>query len=228
MTGATLLKAGMGRGLYPLVDADVCQKRGLDLVEFARAVVDAGPALLQLRAKDRAAGEVQRSAEQIASYLPTGGPKLIINDRADIAQAVGASGVHVGQEDLPAREVIRHFPSLCVGLSTHDEAQLKAALELEGLGYVALGPIFPTESKKNAEPAVSLPRLRVGYDLAQKCGLPLVAIGGITEERLSEVSETCDFVAAISLLLPSATESQPYTWVRNRCAALDRLIKAGR
>lgn len=228
MTPTTLPQARVGRGLYPLIDADSCQKRGLDVVEFASALSDAGLSFVQLRAKERSATEVQRWATAIMSSLPPGGPKLIINDRADIALTVGASGVHVGQSDLPASELIRHFPSLVVGLSTHDEEQLISALDLGGIGYVAFGPVFPTESKKNPEPVVTLERLSKAYDLSQKRGLPLVAIGGITEERLLEVSQVCDFVAAISLLLPDVSETRPYTWVRDRAIALDRDIKMSR
>ena len=218
----------LGRGLYPLIDADACLSIGLSPVECARAAIDACPPLLQLRAKDRPAAVVQDWAEQIAHNLPKGGTRLVINDRADIAQAVSASGVHVGQDDIPASELMRHFPSLLVGLSTHDERQLEAALDLEGLGYVALGPIFPTESKKNAEPALSLARLAKAYGLAQERRRPLVAIGGITMDRIAEVSEVCDLVAAISLILPNATVAQPYSWIRSRCAELDRLVKAAR
>jgi thiamine-phosphate pyrophosphorylase len=228
MTPTSPPRAGMGRGLYPLIDADACQKRGLDVVEFARALIDAGPPLIQLRAKERAPADVQKWAEQIMSLLPQGGPELIVNDRADIAQAVGACGVHVGQKDLPASELIRHFPSLCVGLSTHNEAQLTAALELDGLGYVALGPIYPTDSKKDPEPVVTLENLQKAYELAQKCGRTLVAIGGITEARLPEVSRVSDLVAAISLVLPDVSEVRPYSWARGRAASLDRLIKASR
>lgn len=219
---------GLGRGLYPLIDADACQKRGLDIVECARAVVDAGPPLVQLRAKERPAREVESWVEQIAHGLPEGGTRLIVNDRADIALFAGASGVHVGQSDLPARELVRRFPTLVVGLSTHDESQLEAALEVEGLGYVAFGPIFPTESKKNAEPTLSMERLRKAYALTQEKGRLLVAIGGITEDRLAEVSESCDFVAAISLLLPHSSQSQPYSWIRERSALLDRRVKGTR
>lgn len=226
MTSQASPENGLRRGLYPLIDADACQKRGLDLVQCARAVVDAGPPLVQLRAKERAAGQVHIWAEQIAHSMPSGSTRLILNDRADIALFSGASGVHVGQSDLPARELIRHYPSLVVGLSTHDERQLEHALELEGLGYVAFGPIFPTLSKKNPEPALSMERLRKAYDLARKRERLLVAIGGITEARLSEVSEACDLVAAIGLIMPEVSQSKPYTWIRERCALLDRVVKA--
>jgi thiamine-phosphate pyrophosphorylase len=228
MTPNTPAELGLSRGLYPLIDADACERLGLDPVDCARAAVEAGPPLLQLRAKNRPASTVQRWAEQIVHFLPQGGPRLVINDRADVAYAVGASGVHVGQDDLPAAQVVRHFPSLLVGLSAHDEAQLEAALGLGGLTYVALGPIFPTTSKENAEPSLSLPRLRAAYELARERGRKLVAIGGITMSRISEVAETCDLVAAISLILPQTPENQPYSWIRKRVATLDHLVKQAR
>ncbi len=216
------------RGLYPLIDADACQQRGLDLLECARAVIDAGPPIFQLRAKGRSAGVVLAWAEALAKLLPSGGPRLVINDRADIAAAVGAAFVHVGQDDLPAEELARRYPSLAVGLSTHDEAQLGEALEMAGLGYVALGPIFPTYSKENPEPALSVGRLEAAYERTRVRGMSLVAIGGITEETLPDVSRASDLVAAISLILPSTQGGRDYSWIRERCASLDRMIASER
>src|SRR5690606_5507518 len=121
-----------------------CEARELDVLECARAVIDAGPPILQLRAKGRPTGLVMSWAEAIASQLSPGGPRFIVNDRADIAASVGADGVHVGQEDLPAEDLLRVYPQLAVGLSTHDERQLDWALQISGLDYVAFGPVFPT------------------------------------------------------------------------------------
>lgn len=214
------------RGLYPLIDADACEARELDLLECARAILDAGPPILQLRAKGRPTGLVVNWAEAIASQLSFGGPRFIVNDRADIATSVGANGVHVGQEDLPARELVRAFPKLAVGLSTHDERQLDEALEISGLDYVAFGPVFPTLSKKNAEPSLSLQRLEGAFRRTRAHRPALVAIGGITESNLADVSRASDLVAAVSMVLPDTRRPGAYSWIRERCASLNRKIQA--
>jgi thiamine-phosphate pyrophosphorylase len=90
----------------------------------------------------------------------------------------------VGQDDLSAGEVRRLYPKLDVGLSTHSRGQLSAALAAGGLGYVALGPVFPTGSKKNPDPVVGTLMLKEAHELARSHNTPLVLIGGMTEERM--------------------------------------------
>ena len=105
------------------------------------------------------------------------GVQFIVNDRADLAAMVGASGVHVGQDDLPVEDARKICPAPCwVGVSTHNVNQLREAA-LTSADYIAVGPIFPTVTKENPDPVVGLELLREARKLTAK---PLVAIGGVT------------------------------------------------
>ncbi len=112
------------------------------------------------------------------------GVRFIVNDRPDIALLSGAGGVHVGQEDLGVDEARAICgPDRWVGISTHSLEQLAAA-DRTSADYIALGPIFPTATKKNPDPVVGTELLRKARQMTRK---PLVAIGGITLERAAEV-----------------------------------------
>jgi thiamine-phosphate pyrophosphorylase len=131
------------------------------------------------------------------------GVPLVANDRPDLALLAGCDLVHVGQEDIPIDRVRRLAPGIGVGVSTHDAAQLAAALAARP-AYVAFGPIFETRSKANADPVVGLAELRSAYAQASAAGVPLVAIGGISRERARSLVGCADAVAVISELLPRA------------------------
>jgi thiamine-phosphate pyrophosphorylase len=126
---------------------------------------------------------------------------LFANDRPDLALLAGADGVHVGQDDLPLAEVRRLAPGLRVGLSTHDLAQLDAALELAP-DYVAFGPVFATRSKARPDPVVGIAGLRAAAARARARGIELVAIGGIDRERAPEITGTGAIAAVIAALIP--------------------------
>jgi thiamine-phosphate pyrophosphorylase len=168
--------------LYPILDLDLLG--GRPPAGVASLLVGRGVPLLQLRAKnatDRRLVEVAR--ELLAVTSPRGVP-LIVNDRPDVARIVGAAGVHVGQDDLPPREVRAVLgEGAIVGLSTHDLEQLRAA-ESEPVDYVAFGPIFPTDTKRAADPVVGLELLARARALTRR---RLVAIGGITALTLRGV-----------------------------------------
>ena len=127
---------------------------------------------------------------------------FIVNDRADIARAVDADGVHLGQEDLPvelARRVLN--PGKCVGYSTHNLAQVMEA-DKSSADYVAFGPIFPTRSKERPDAVVGLEGLRQAREATRK---PLVAIGGMTvENACAAIDAGADSVAVISDLIGAA------------------------
>lgn len=213
------------RGLYAIADADAAERVGLGLMDCARAMMAGGASVLQLRAKGRDAGQVHGWLEELASTLPSqGGPLLVINDRADLARLVPGTAVHVGQDDLPPSDVLRVAPGAPVGLSTHNVEQLTSALALPDLHYVALGPIFPTSSKKNPDPVVGLTALAECHRLAQARGIPLVAIGGVNLENLPQVAQHAEMVAAISLLLPQVGTAEPYSWIEQRTRALSEQI----
>jgi thiamine-phosphate pyrophosphorylase len=109
--------------------------------------------------------------------------------------------VHVGQSDLSVRDVRKFAPSLRVGVSTHTEAEVEAAL-VERPDYVAFGPVFPTASKDRPEPAVGLDGLALAFERCKAASVPLVAIGGIDVARAPLVAKHADLIAVISALLP--------------------------
>ena len=181
---------------YPIVDTGAALARGLDPVEVAAEVLDGGARILQFRHKAFLSRQVFTWLEQIAGLARQAGAMLVVNDRADLAKLFGAA-LHVGQDDLPpsvARRVVG--PKGVVGYSTHNEAQLRAAMQ-EPADYVALGPIFGTATKENPDATVGIPELRRLRPLA--ASRPLVAIGGITRANALEVRAAgADSVAIVA------------------------------
>jgi len=169
------------------------------LAELVTTALTTGVRLFQLRMKTPHAGEFYDLAAQSCALVRAGGGTFIVNDRVDVAQAVGADGVHLGQEDLPladARKIMG--PDKLIGISTHN---LKQAVEAEagGADYIGFGPIFPTTTKEHPDPVVGLAGLR---EVRAKVRLPIVAIGGITTKNVREVvAAGADCVAVISAVL---------------------------
>jgi thiamine-phosphate pyrophosphorylase len=164
-------------------------------VEVAAALLAAGVRLIQLRDKRASSRELFSSAQRVAECVHQSEGRFILNDRADIARAVDADGVHVGQEDLPvemARAILA--PGRWVGYSTHVLEQVREA-DGSSADYIAFGPVFPTASKQNPDPVVGLEGLRQARQATRK---PLVAIGGITLTNAQAVIEAgADSVAII-------------------------------
>jgi thiamine-phosphate pyrophosphorylase len=182
--------------LYVIVDA---QQSPLPEMEMAERLLRAGVRLFQYRDKNAPAREMMQTARELAGRLRPEGAALIVNDRPDVAYLAGASGVHVGQEDLgvdEARSVAG--PGKWVGVSTHNADQFRAAAQTSA-DYIALGPIFATVSKERTDPVVGKELLKQVRPLTSK---PIVAIGGITLDRAREVIEAgADSVAVISGIL---------------------------
>ena len=143
--------------------------------------------------------EIYETSRKLAQETAKQGGLLIVNDRADIALAAGASGAHVGQDDLPP-DLVRKVlgGEKMVGYSTHNLEQLQDA-DQQAVDYIALGPIFATRSKERPDAVVGLELLRQARKLTRK---PLVAIGGITLETAAAVIEAgADSVAVIHDLI---------------------------
>ena len=181
--------------LYPILSTDALQRCGVTLEAAAEAMLAGGAEILQFRHKGHWSDRELKQAEWLAAQCQQTGALFVINDRADIAKLVGAA-LHLGQQDLPPSEV-RQYAGI-IGLSTHNEIQLRAAAT-EPIEYIALGPIFGTQSKENPDPVVGLSELARLRPLTEK---PLVAIGGITLDNAAEVIRAgADSVAIISGLL---------------------------
>ncbi|HVJ95157.1 MAG TPA: thiamine phosphate synthase [Labilithrix sp.] len=189
------------KGLYAIVDTKLLERRGTDPIEYARALLEARPAALQLRAKDCPARAILCWLRALGPLCRQAGVPLVANDRADLAALAGCEAVHIGQEDLPYELVHRIAPQLSVGISTHDTVQLDRALSFRP-SYVAYGPVFETTTKSNPDPVVGIDGLEQAYRRARAEGTPLVAIGGINLERAAKVAAHADAVAVISDLYP--------------------------
>jgi thiamine-phosphate pyrophosphorylase len=191
------------RGLYAIADLETLAAFRCDPVAFAEAVLPVRPAALQLRAKDTPARETLAVLRAIAPLCHRVGVPLVANDRPDLALFAGCDLVHVGQGDIPIDRARRIAPGIGVGVSTHDAGQLEAALAFRP-AYVAFGPVFETQSKRNAEPVVGLAALRHAHVRALAVGIPLVAIGGISRDRARSLVGAADAIAVIGELLPRA------------------------
>jgi thiamine-phosphate pyrophosphorylase len=167
--------------LYAIIDPSLLTISELDLAE---ALAGSGVELIQYRNKTASSRQFFEISKQLSSALGPRGVRLIVNDRADIALLAGAGGVHVGQDDLSVEDARAICgPDRWVGVSTHTLEQLAAA-DRTSADYIALGPIFPTATKKNPDPVVGTELLRKARRMTKK---PLVAIGGITLEHAAEV-----------------------------------------
>lgn len=189
--------------LYAIVDVDVCRAKNLPVVEFAQAVCAAQPRYVQLRAKQATARETLELLDAIVRVAERHGVLAFANDRADLALLARSDGVHVGQEDLPIAQVRSIAPALRIGVSTHNAPQLQAALRAAP-DYVAFGPVYCTTSKANADGPVGISDLVAAARLARAAQIPLVAIGGVSRERLRDVAPHADLVAMISALVPDS------------------------
>lgn len=183
--------------VYPITDTEIS---GLSHCEQVKRLSEGGARLIQLREKrasDRAFYADAAAAFQIAR---SAGVKLLINDRVDIAFALRADGVHLGQEDMPvdaARRILGD--DAVIGFSTHNIEQVHKALRLP-IDYLAFGPIFPTTSKRNPDPVAGLNQLGLVCEVASP--MPVIAIGGINQTNASDVLATgADAVAVLSALL---------------------------
>ncbi len=179
--------------LYAIADASFG-----DPVAIAARLFAAGAELVQLRNKNAFSGVLHEQAAAIVAEAPDTA-RVIVNDRVDVARLVGAAGAHVGQEDLPAADARSILgPDAVLGLSTHDLDQALRA-DTEAIDYLALGPIFLTPTKKDAEDVLGLD------GLARVCGLvrkPVVAIGGINLDNAPDVMAAgASSVAVISDLI---------------------------
>ena len=179
-------------------------KRAALLEIAATAMLEAGAEILQVRHKGHWTRDLFEQARRVALLCEEARFPLILNDRADIALLLNA-GLHIGQDDIPPSDARRLIGAgVTLGYSTHNAAQMTLAAD-EPVTYLALGPIFATQSKMNPGPVVGLPQLREWRRLSNK---PLVAIGGITRQNARSVLEAgADSVAVIGDLLPADCSS---------------------
>lgn len=178
--------------IYPITDAEIS---GLSHTEQVRRLIAGGATLIQLREKQKAAGDWFPDALEAAKLCREAGVLCIVNDRVDVALAIDADGVHLGQDDMPVAAARRLLgQDKIIGLSTHFIGQLEAALR-EPVDYLAIGPIFDTSTKSDPDPAIGIEMLSKA---AKTSGMmPLVAIGGIKADNLASIISAGAASAAI-------------------------------
>jgi thiamine-phosphate pyrophosphorylase len=174
--------------------------------ECAQRLVDAGVRLLQYRNKSACSRELLESSKRLSSLLMPQGVTFLVNDRADVASLAGASGVHLGQEDLGVEQARSMMgPGSLAGVSTHNLEQFQRAAATAA-DYLAVGPVFSTSTKANPDPVVGTDFIRRVRRLTNK---PIVAIGGITLDRAAEVIRAgADSVAVIGDILRAPDPGQ--------------------
>ena len=184
-------------GLYVILDPSVCPERPLP--DVLKASAETGAKLFQYRNKTAPMKVAYAEALPLKKIAHELGALFIVNDRCDLALAVGADGVHLGQGDLPltlARKVMG--PEKLIGISTHNPEQVRAAMA-GGPDYLGFGPIFKPGSKADHDPVVGIAGLKAIRSLTP---LPIFAIGGISLEQVEDVmSAGANGVAVISAIL---------------------------
>jgi thiamine-phosphate pyrophosphorylase len=210
MTSHATGKKDLGRqlsGLYVILDPSVCPDRPLR--DVLKASAAAGATLFQYRNKSASMKEAYAEALVLRKIAAEVGVTFIVNDRCDLALAVNADGVHLGQGDLPlhlARKVMG--PDKLIGISTHNAEQVRAAT-VGGPDYLGFGPIFKPGSKVDHDPVVGIEGLR---EIRPLTPLPVFAIGGITPDDVQEVIHAgANGVAVISAILKAGDIRQAVT-----------------
>jgi thiamine-phosphate pyrophosphorylase len=182
--------------LYAILDPE--QTSGRDPEAVLRRLLEGGAKIVQLRAKTMAPRDFLQLARSARSLTRSRDCRLLINDRADIALACDADGVHLGQEDLPLQAARKIMGQKLIGISTHDADQAGEA-ERAGADYIGFGPMFGTTTKETGISARGVEMLRQIHAVVK---LPIVAIGGITEKNVREVWRAgADSAAIISDIL---------------------------
>jgi thiamine-phosphate pyrophosphorylase len=166
---------------------------GHEPVELAGLMLEAGARVLQLRLKEASSRDFLAAARAIAALCQKADAMLLVNDRVDIAMLSGAAGVHLGQTDIPLRAARKLMgPRAIIGISTASVEQARAA-ESGGADYIGFGPMYPGGAKQ----ITSAKGIAVLREVRAAVGIPIVAIGGITEQTIPEVLAAGADAAAI-------------------------------
>ncbi len=189
----------MIEGLCLITDRKVS---GMSAEEITAAALRAGAVCIQYREKEKSRRELYHEAFRLRGLTREAGSIFIVNDHADIAFAVGADGVHLGQDDLPLPEARKIMGDRIIGISTHSVAEAVEAEE-GGADYIGFGPIFSTSTKDAGEPK-GVDMLR---EIKGRVKIPVVAIGGISLENLSRVIDAgADGIAVASAILTGSID----------------------
>jgi thiamine-phosphate pyrophosphorylase len=186
-------------GLY-LVTSQ-CMSEGRSTLDIISAALAGGVTLIQLREKDLPARALHELATEARALTAAADALLIINDRLDIALAVGADGVHLGQNDLPLTVARRLAPEMILGASSHDVPEARAA-QMAGASYVNIGPLFPTQTKLWTEAYLGIEGLK---EIAGRVDIPFTVMGGIKTHHILDLRAA----GADTIALVTAVTAQP-------------------
>lgn len=189
-------------GVHLVTDRGLCRGRSLEAIVLA--AVRGGAASVQLREKDLATRPFVEEAARLKALLAPWKVPLIINDRVDVALAVGAEGVHVGQQDMPCALVRRLMPGALIGLSVETWEDVERAQD-EPVDYLGVSPVFPTPTKTDTRGAWGLEGLARIRAFSRH---PLVAIGGVNLETIAAVAKAGAHGAAVVSAICSAEDPE--------------------
>jgi thiamine-phosphate pyrophosphorylase len=186
--------------VYLVTDTRLAADRPLDLI--VEAAIRGGAKIIQYRDKGATTRKMVETAKALCCLCHRMGARFLVNDRLDVALAVDADGIHIGQDDMPpgvARKLLG--PDKLIGVTVHNLDELKAAEE-ESVEYLSIAPIFATSTKPDHQSPLGLKGLRA---LAMQTGRPLVAIGGISHANAAEVIRSgAHGVCVVSAIMTAA------------------------
>jgi len=195
------------QGYYAILDVKGSSLDLPSVLDHAGELLAAAPCCLQLRGKHLGPALLCRLGHALRPLCTNAGVPLCVDDRMDVALAVAADAVHLGQQDLPLGEALAvreaaRADHLVVGISTHDLAQARAA-EVHGADYIGFGPVFATHTKIDPDPAAGLAALAT---VAASMRIPVVAIGGITQDSAPAVAAAGASAAAVIAAVDTAAD----------------------
>lgn len=202
-------------GLYLVTSQALA--RGRSTEKIVKAALVGGVRLIQLREKEMPLPQLAKLAEKIRVMTEKAGALLIINDRLDLALAVGADGVHLGQDDLPVAMAKKLAPNLIIGASTHSIQEALAA-QRAGASYINIGPLFPTKTKKWNKKFIGIPKMK---QIASRIKIPFTVMGGIKTEHIPALVKAGAGTIAVVTAVTAAENPREAT------SQLLALIRAG-
>ncbi|GAB6138586.1 thiamine phosphate synthase [Halanaerobaculum tunisiense] len=187
---------------------------GRSNIEVVKEMLEAGIEIIQYREKEKKMLYKYQECKKLRELTTQAGASLIINDDVDLALAVEADGVHIGQEDLPVKEVRNLLgPDKIIGLSTHCPEQAQAAQEMEA-DYIGVGPIFETDTKGDVCDPVGLEYLEY---VVKNIDLPCVAIGGIKEHNVDLVKDIgANYISMVTEIVGAKDIKEKIRSIRER------------
>ena len=169
--------------IYPVISSEFCNKR--PPVRILKEIAEGGAKIVQLREKNMSKAEIFHLAMEYRQITNWFDMLLIINDHVDIAMAVKADGVHLGQDDLPIMAARMASKDLLFGVSTHNMAEAVEAIN-DGASYINIGPIYNTQTKEVGYDAVGLEQFA---EISKDINIPITVMGGIKEHHITELKE---------------------------------------